>query len=162
MKHAMPHRTFPQHASTSTISAYFWVGVMVGVMPFEHARAWADAVIASSGSPPEGIAGVATAVDRDAVLDALHVAASGADHDTAGRWLLRDLLDRLRSGEMMVIDAVHMAMQVAQAAGLPDDVHERFDVLEDALQSAVEGVYGSLEDVSDKVIDAFEHHAAEA
>ncbi|WP_440224804.1 hypothetical protein ACQQ2N_06095 [Dokdonella sp. MW10] len=160
MKYAMPHRTFPEHAGTATICAYFWVGIVVGVVPFEHARAWADAVIASSGSPPEGIAGIAMAVDRDAALDALHFAASGADHDTAGRWLLRDLLDRLRSGEITVIDSLHKAMQVAQAAGLPDDVHERFDVLEDALQSAVEGVYGSPEDVARKVIEAFERYAA--
>ena len=155
----MLHRDFPVGASHATICAYFWAGIAVGILPFQQAKEWAFAVVAALEAPPIEIIEVATSNERNGTLDALQSAAGGADQHAAGRWLLSDLSGQLAAGGISPMEAARAAMRVAQTTGLPDQVYYDFDALDDELHLAVNGDYGTPEEIGTDILKALKEHA---
>ena len=155
----MLHREFPAGVTQETISAYFWAGVAVGVLPFQSSKDWAFSVIEQSDAPPIEVIEVATANDRNSALDALRASAHGADQQVAGRFLLADIHTQLKAGDISALDATRAAMRVAQTTGLPDHVYYDFDGLDDELQLAVNGTYGTPAEIAADILKALAEHA---
>ena len=155
----MLHREFPASVTQQTICAYFWAGVAIGVLPYQSSKDWAFSVIEILDIPPIEIIEVATASDRNSALDALHVSAHGADMQTAGRLLLEDVHSQLNAGKISLMEATRTAMQVAQTTGLPDQVYYDFDGLDDELQLAVNGTYGTPAEIKVDILRALADHA---
>jgi hypothetical protein len=155
----MSHREFPASFTQETICAYFWVGVAVGVLPFQSSKDWAFSVVEQLDAPPIEVIEVATANDRNSALDALQAAAHGADQQVAGRLLLADIHAQLKAGDIPALEATRAAMRVAQTARLPDCVYYDFDGLDDELQMAVNGVCGTSGEIAAEILKALAEHA---
>jgi hypothetical protein len=156
----MSHREFPASVTQATICAYFWAGTAVGVLPFQSAKDWAFSVIEALDAPPIEVIEIATANDRNSAMDALQATACDADQQTAGRWLLADILVQLKAGDILAMEAVRSAMRVVKTTSLPDEVYYDFDGLDDELQLAVNGTYGTLAEIAIDVGKALEKHAS--
>jgi hypothetical protein len=152
------HRDFPE-VSQATICSYFGAGIAVGVLQFQVSKDWAFTVIEASDSPPIEIIDIAAAGDRNSAMDALQSAAHGADHQTAGRWLLADISQQLLAGDMTIADATRAAMRVAQTTSLADKVYYEFDGLDDELQLVLDGAYGTLDSVKTDLLVALGKHS---
>lgn len=139
-----------------TACAYFWAGIVTGVLHFESAKAWAFSVIEALDAPSIEIIEVATAGNRVACIDALQAAAHGGDLERAGRWLLADVSSQLTGGTLSVPEAIHAAMRVARTTDLPEDCYYQFDVLDDELQLAINNVVGTLDQVRLGLIEMLE------
>ena len=155
----MSHRDFPANVTQATICAYFWAGTAVGVLQFQNGKDWAYSVIEALDAPPIEIIEIAIANDRNSAMDALQAAARDADPQTAGRWLLADIFNQLKAGGMSAMEAARSAMRVAQTTNLPNQVYYDFDGLDDELQLAANGTYGTPEEVAIEVLKALEEHA---
>lgn len=147
----MLHREFPASVTRETICAYFWAGVAVGVLPFQSSKDWALSVIEASDAPPIEIIKVATANNRNSALEALQASAHGADQQMAGRLLLADIHAHLKTGDISAMEATRAAMRVAQTTTLPDQVYYDFDGLDDELQLAVNGTYGTPAEIAAEI-----------
>ena len=155
----MLHRNFPDGVTTATICTYFQVGIEAGLVPYENSKDWAFSVIEQLDAPPIEIIEIATANQRNASLEALHVVAGGADGPMAGRLLLQELLFQFKAGSIPAIHAVRMAMRVVRATGMQDSIYYDFDILEDELVLVANDVYGTPEALSTALARALEQHA---
>ncbi|SEL51492.1 hypothetical protein SAMN05428989_1821 [Pseudoxanthomonas sp. GM95] len=150
---------FPEDVQHETAAAYFWAGVVTGVLHFEDARAWAFSVIEALDAPPIEVIEVATARDRVACIDALQAAAHGGDLLCAGPWLFADLLNQLEAGARPVPETIYAAMRVASTTGLPDDCYYAFDALDDELQMAINNVCFTVDQARHDLIKTLVQYA---
>ena len=155
----MSHRKFPQGVTTATICTYFWVGVEAGILPYEQSKDWAFSEIERLDTPSIEIIEVATANQRNAAVDALRAAATGADEPVAGRLLLDEILSQFKAGCISAIHSVRAAMRVVRSTDMPDSIYYDFDILEDELILCANGAYGTPEALAADLAKTLERHA---
>lgn len=155
----MLHREFPPGVTTTTICTYFQVGIEAGLVPYEDSKDWAFSVIEQIDAPPIEIIEIATANQRNASLEALHVVAGSADEPVAGQLLLQELLCQFKAGSISAIHAVRTAMRVVRATGMPDSIYYDFDILEDELILVANGELGTPEGLAADLAKTLEQHA---
>lgn len=136
----------PASLTLATIAEYFRLGIEIGLLEPESARAWANSEIARLDAPPYEIIEVSWSKDLSSLLDALSSVPGERDRQSAGRWLLGLLRERLPRPESELQHAASQAMRIAQAAELGDDEYYRFDAVDDELSLARNNVYGSVEE----------------
>jgi hypothetical protein len=152
-------RDLLKNVSHATSAAYFYVGVVTGVLHFESAKAWAFSVIEALDVPPIAIIDAATAGNHLDCCDALSSGAQGGDLLHAGSLLFADILSQLNAGTVSMPEAIEMAMRVASVAGLPEECVYALDAIEDELKLAIDGVYGTLEQVRLDLIETLCQYA---
>ena len=150
----MMRKDFPANADQATIAAYYLTGIVTGLFAFDCAKDWAFRVIETLDVPPVEIIEVATANDRDAAMEALCAVPGDANEQDAGRWLLAHIHDLLASARLTPIEAVVVALHVVRSTGLPGDIGVQLMLLDDELQLAVHGTFGSVQEISRDVLAA--------
>ena len=155
----MLHTEFPTDATTATIATYYLVGIEAGILPYEQSKEWAFSVVERLDAPPIEIIEIATANQRNAALEALHVVTAGADGPVAGRLLLQEILGQFNVGAISAIQAVRTAMRVVRSTDMPDLVYYDFDILEDELVLVANGVFGTPEALAADLAKTLEQHA---
>lgn len=139
--------------------AYFLAGVRAGVLPCESAKDWAHGVIAAMDHPPIAIIEVAVANGREACLAALARCDRVEDEAAAGRALMADVADRLRSGGIGPDEALALADRVADVTRMPLDVIDDLDALRDELALSRDGLYSTPDRVREDILAALALHA---
>ena len=155
----MLHTEFPPSATTATIATYYRVGIEAGILPYEQSKEWAFSVVERLDAPPIEIIEIATANQRNAAIEALHVVTVGADGPMAGRFLLQEVLSQFKAGTIPAIQAVRTAMRVVRSTDMPDSIYYDFDILEDELILVANGVFGTPEALAADLAKALEQHA---
>lgn len=140
--------------------AYFRMGIRTGVLHHQAAKDWAHAVVAAMEQPPVEIIEIAVANGHDACLEALDLAASAECGAAAGR-LMGDIADRVRADGIGPAEALGLASRVADAAGLPVEVHADLHALEDELALAIDGMYSSPEAVAQDIVTALSRYSTQ-
>jgi len=156
----MLHRHLLATADQATVSAYYLAGVTVGVLPWGAAKDWAFSVIEALDTPPIEVIEIALANSRVSAIDALGPASAGGEQQTAGRWLLADLEAQLAALSITPMQAARFAMQVVQATALPQDAWYAFDALDDELQLAVNGAFGTPEQIGQEILLALREYSS--
>lgn len=124
---------FPENVGDATIAYYFLCGIKHGLFEFDCAKAWAFDVIAARDGPPIEVIEVAAAKTRDANFCALLHMCGDADKQTAGRWLLATLRERVLESSTLDWKLLGCAMSIARDTELPDETYYDFDVIDDDL-----------------------------
>ena len=131
--------------SLGTIAEYLRIGLIVGLLAPEQASEWAYSIVAGEAEPPSEIIDLAWCKEVAPMIDALAAVEGPRDARLAGRWLLgllRETLPETADGLQL---ATQRALSIARLAELGDDVHHRFDALDDELSLARTKVYGTVE-----------------
>lgn len=134
------------------VCAYFLAGISAGVLPFQAAKDWAYGVIAAMDHPPIAIIEVAVANGREACLEALACCDRDEDEAAAGRALMADIADRLRSGGIGPEDALALADRVAEVTRMPLDVTLDLHALRAELALARDGLYSTPDRVREDIL----------
>jgi hypothetical protein len=140
--------------SDATTSAYFLHGIEAGLLPMESAKEWAFSLIAQRSNPSIEIIEIATAGRRELAISSLRPAAIGADLALAGRMLLATLHDQLRLGQVPLRSSLRMAIQIASSTCPGSQAYYDFDLLEDELSLAENGMYGTVDEVAKSTLAA--------
>lgn len=154
--------TYVDIADDATACAFFWTGLALGILHVDAGREWAFARIDARDTPAIEIIEIATARDRDAAMEALQAATYDAEWQTAGRWLLRELLVQFRSGRRSALETSRDAKQVASTARLPEEVYYAFDDLDDELVQLANGIIGTAAEIEVELVDALEKYSGAA
>ena len=149
-------------ADDATACAFFWTGLALDILHVDASKEWAYARIDARDAPAIEIIEIATARDRNAALDALQAATGDADWQTAGRWLLRELLVQFRSGGLSAHEASLTAMRVASTARLPAEVYYAFDGLDDERVLVANGIFGTAAGIEADLVEALERYSCTA
>ncbi len=149
-------------ADDATACAFFWTGLALGILHVDAGREWAFARIDARDTPAIEIIEIATARDRDAAMEALQAVTYDAEWQTAGSWLLRELLVQFRSGRRSALETSRAAMQVASTARLPEEVYYAFDDLDDELVQLANGIIGTAAEIEVELVDALEKYSGAA
>jgi hypothetical protein len=149
-------------ADDATACAFFWTGLALGILHVDASKEWAYARIDARDAPAIEIIEIATARDRNGALDALQAATGDADWQTAGRWLLRELLVQFRSGRRSALETSRAAMQVASTARLPEEVYYAFDDLDGELVKLANGIIDTAAEIEVELVDALEKYSGAA
>jgi hypothetical protein len=157
----MSDNRFPADAETATICTYFWMGIALGVLPFQRSKDWAFSMVEAVDAPPLGIIDIATANERNSALDVLGEESEGGDQQVAGCWLLADVLEQLCSKQISGLEAARLGRLIAQSACLSDTVYYDFDAFEDELQLALDGVFSTVESLELDLAAALRKHAGQ-
>lgn len=127
---------FLEGTSDATIAAYFRQGLFAGLLSIEAPKDWAYEMIRLREAPSIELIEIATTYrlhDMEALLAQI---CPGADLDQAGRWLLKDIVQRLEDGTWDTRHAVQYAMEVAWSTGLPENIEWNCYGLLDSLDLA--------------------------
>lgn len=151
----------PAEAHRASVCAYFWAGITLAILTSDDANAWAYDVIAALDAPPIEIIEIATAHDKYTVMDALKIGASQADWQQAGRWLLSDTCSRLAAGEISVLTAIWISMDIRETTGLPRDLWIELLILEDKVNLISDGIV-SAQQLQEEVTQVLQKYVAVA
>lgn len=152
----------PPGGSHDQAIGYILAGIRAGVLPCESAKDWAHGVIAAMDQPPVAIIEVAIANGREACLEALACCARVEDDAAAGRALMSDIADRLRSGGIGPEDALALADRVAEVTRMPLDVTLDLHALRAELALARDGLYSTPDRVGEDILASLALHATPA
>jgi hypothetical protein len=137
----------------ATIARYYRIGIETGLCDVDDARAWAMAVIGDGDAPSGAFIDVNWNQTQGQLLAQLDAVPGLPDNEIAGRWLLADLRKSLTGPTGDLRGAVRTAMRIAEATDLDEKVYYEFDRIDEALELALSGTYGT---VSESWLD-FEH-----
>jgi len=129
--------------SLASIARYFRIGVELGLCDPDEAREWAISVIDQSDAPPGEIIEVSWRKPRAQLIADLGAIEGEPEMDLVRGWLLGRLALTLGDTDDGLGRAVKQAMQIARATGHAD-LYAGFDVIDDELQLAQSGTYGSV------------------
>lgn len=149
-------------ADDATACAFFWTGLALDILHVDASKEWAYARIDARDAPAIEIIEIATARDRNAAMDALQLATGDADWQTAGRWLLRELLVQFRSGGVSAHETSRTAMRVASTARLPAEVYYAFDGLDDERVLVANGIFGTAAGFEVDLVETLERYSSAA
>jgi hypothetical protein len=139
-------------ASLATVAEYFRLGLQVGLLLPEQAVAWADAEIAGTEAPPEGIIDVAWSKGLASTIEALGSVPGERNKQLAGCWLLGLMRGAVPGTSAHLQLTVQRAMQITRHAELGEETHYRFDAIDDELSLARSKVYGTVEECRSKFV----------
>lgn len=139
--------SFPASTSDATIAAYFRFGLQAGAFSIEAPKAWAYEVIRLRESPSIHIIEIATTNHLRDMESLLAEIAPGADLEQAGRWLLKDIAQRLEDREWALQKTIEHARQIAIVAELPENIEWNLIGMLDALHLAESEICGDTETV---------------
>ncbi len=134
----------PDAASLATYAQFFRIGLETGICTADEAREWALSVIEKMDSPPGEIIEVSWRKPLEHLIADLNSVEGDPDLESASRWLLQRLLESLPASNGTLHRAVRQAMQVARSIDAMDLYYD-FDRIDDGLQLAVTGVYGTVD-----------------
>ena len=132
--------------------------VELGFVRPETVARWADTVVASEQAPdPDFCELTLVAHKRESeILDLLGEYRDGASNAETWEKVLAWVAKRVRSGELDVGHVVRRIWALASAAGPSQDLYLAFSVLEDQYACARDGIYGSLPEVRQNLLDALD------
>lgn len=128
------------------LADYYLYGVELGLISHDEAIVWADSVIEQEDEPCGEIIDLALSRPRgrNGVIECLGEIPGERNTHISGSFLLGILKLDLEQG----VDIKYIserAMSVASLARLPEDVYLKFDCIDDEIQLALTGTYGTLE-----------------
>ena len=132
--------------SLATCAQFFRIGLEAGVCKPDVVRAWALSVIEKMDEPPGEIIEVSWNKPIPQLISDLNSVQGDANFEVAGRWLLYILLHKM-SGEALLWQTITAAKQVATSAGRSaesSELYYLFDAVEDELNLAEQGIYGTV------------------
>ena len=130
-------------SSLATQAQFFRIGLMTGVCSPDEVREWALSVIDKMDAPPGEIIEVSWRKPTERLLEDLDSIEGEANLALAVKCLLQRLLQSLPAANDTLDCAVRQALQVARSL---DDMglYDEFDRIDDGLQLAATGVYGTI------------------
>lgn len=134
----------PDTASLATHAQFVRIGLETGICTADEAREWALSVIEKMDSPPGEIIEVSWRKPLEHLIADLNSVEGDPDFESASRWLLQRLLESLPASNDTLHRAVRQAMQVARSIDAMDLYYD-FDRIDDDLQLAATGVYGTVD-----------------
>jgi len=143
----------------ATIADYFCKGIETSMLLPEQARAWSDAVIASSGEPPYAFIEVSLSKGVPELISALRSFPGERDTSSVGAWLLAELQQVDVQSVAGLETAIRKAMLIARHCSMSDDTYCEFDVLDDSLHLARNGQYGTVDDLRDDFLVCLQQHS---
>lgn len=132
--------------SLATCAQFFRIGLEAGVCKPDVVRTWALSVIEKMDEPPSEIIEVSWNKPVPQLISDLHSVQGDANIEIAGRWLLYILLHEMPDEELLW-RTITAAKQVAMSAGRSAENTELyclFDSIEDELNLAEQGIYGTV------------------
>ncbi len=128
------------------IADYYLFGIELGLIKFDEAIAWADSVIGREDEPSGEIIDLALSRPRgrNGVLESLRDIKGERNPQLSGSYLLGTLKLALDLGDDIKYVA-ERAMSVASLARMHEDVYYEFDHIDDEIQLAQSGTYGTIE-----------------
>lgn len=143
------------------ISDYYLYGIELGLIKFEEAINWADTVIEKVEEPSGEIVDLALSRPRgrNGVLESLREIVGERNPQKSGCYLLGSLKLDLEEG-LDIKYIAERAMSVASMARLPEEVYYEFDRIDDGIQLALSGTYGTLEQCHQELKEALSCYEA--
>jgi len=138
--------SFPTSAGHGTIADFFNFGVECGLFEIDCAKEWAYSIVESQSEPPIEIIDVATANSREDLSSALNSVRGERDTQLAGRWLL-GVLGATSSQDLPGLRRdIQRAIQICRSTELSREIRYRFDLIDDELYLAENGMFGTVEE----------------
>lgn len=146
-------------ASLATIACYFRVGLETRLFHPDQARDWAMSVIGRMDQPPAEIIEVSWQKPLAQLIADLKEVEGDADTDLACSALLGTIWERLQSGKADFETTLFHATMITGMFELTD----RFDIfnsMDDQLQQAVCGTFGTVEECREDFDNAMKDYAS--
>lgn len=150
--------SFPKDLSDANAAACLKYSLEAGMATEEDARNWALAIVDSVADPSCEIVEVLASRTFADLLDKLSQVPGDPDTKLVGRLLLCNLGKVLPDDPAGLGATLRRAMQVVRSTGLDDDDYYLFDAVDDSLNLALSGTYGSLADCRRDLADAFDRY----
>jgi len=143
------------------IADYYLYGIELGLIAFEEAIAWADVVIEETDEPCGEIIDLALSRPRgrNGVLESLREIKGERNPQKSGGYLLGNIKKAFEAGSDIKYIA-ERAMSIASLARLPEDVYYEFDRIDDGIQLALSGTYGTLEQCHQELKEALSSYGS--
>jgi hypothetical protein len=143
----------------------FRFAVAVGLRSVKDVVAWADGIIAREGDPAPVFFELSLAArqNRSAVDDLLSQVPGEISQTAVARDVLREVLVQLEAGRLSERTAVRLIYNLAASGCLPETEfgYDAFS-LEDSLDLAERGIYGTVADATGRIWEFLRRHAAAA
>lgn len=130
--------------SLASFAQYFRIGLEAGICEPEQARDWAIAVIDQMEEPPGEIIEVSWHKPTAQLISDLNEIKGEPDVDLVRKWLLGALSEAMDAASASLGQTVRQAIMVARVLG-PTDLYSELDTIEDELQLAHAGTYGTVD-----------------
>jgi len=141
------------------LADFFCKGIETGLLTPEHARQWAEAVIAKEDQPASAFIDMALNRTTPALICALRELTEGAGFPSTGPGLLALLLEADIASTEDLARCIQTALRVCRHCAMSEDACYAFDGLDDALYLARHDVYGSVPDCRDAFIEVLRQYA---
>jgi DNA-binding FadR family transcriptional regulator len=126
-------------------ATFFRTALLLGLIPPDAVRLWADAAIESDPGPPHALIEVALApAELTALRDALRPLADEPEPYDVVRRILGLIAADLAAGRRSAADTVRVLAQMRRMTALPEDLLEELDAIEDDHMLAAAGVSDDL------------------
>ena len=139
------------------------VGLLVGLVDRDRIVAWADSAILADRAPEAPVVlDLALAGHKPVaeIVSLLSQVPGEVDQSVVGRRLAGQLRERFARGTLDVVGVARAMYRLLREGYAPDDEFESMAyVADDRVDLALEGVYGTLDDVSAEVAEFLERYA---
>lgn len=149
---------YPQNLSDSNVAACFQYGLEAGIVTEEEVKNWALRIVDTLADPPCEIVEVLSSRTFAQLHGNLGQVAGERHTELVGRVLLCNLGQLLPDDPAELGTIVRKAMQIVRSTGLGDDDYYLFDAVDDGLNLALSGTYGTIADCRQALVDAFEQY----
>jgi hypothetical protein len=149
-------------ASLATYSQFFRLGLETGICTADAAREWALSVIAEMDEPPGEVIEVSWRKPLPQVITDLNSVPGDANLEIAGSWLLGILLRCMSFSKANPHSVLTGAKQIAlsMSGHIRDtELYSRFSTLEDELNLAESGVFGTVDGCKAEILEVLGRHS---
>ncbi|MBB5213299.1 hypothetical protein [Microbulbifer hydrolyticus] len=125
---------------------YYFYGIKLGILDPELAISWAYKIIEKEDNPSGEIIEVALSKPRgpNGIMSALREVEGERDSQRSGSMLLSELLRRLDNGASPTSISTN-ALSVVRESKFPEETVLQFNVVDDDVLLAEQGIYSDLE-----------------
>ncbi|NHZ96425.1 hypothetical protein [Massilia sp. CCM 8734] len=148
-------------ASLATAALYFRVGLESGVLQADQARAWAIAEIERMDEPPGEMIDISWQQPLAQLIADLKAVQGEGDPDLACRALLGVLREHMQSADADLDSTLLKAMMVTSMFEFTDRF-DTFNSIDDQLQQAVCGTFGTVQECREDFDNAMKEDASAA
>ncbi|MFK8031980.1 MAG: hypothetical protein AB8G18_17250 [Gammaproteobacteria bacterium] len=143
--------------SEAVFADYFKYGIEVGIVEFAEAKEWAYSVIEKEAEPSVEVIDVAMSTGKAQIYDALGLVKGPWQPSLSGAWLFAAMHKMLERGDRPASSLAAMAHQIARSTS-DENVCLEFDIIEDELELAKRGIYGTEQQCMATLETALEKH----
>lgn len=136
----------------TTAAAYYLHGIQAGILEVDSAKGWAFDLIERRDKSPTEIIEVATSSGRGEICRNLAAIEGECDKPLAAQWLFLDIRSQISLDQVSTMTALQRAMHVVTSLDLSREIYLDFDLLDDELNLAELGTFGTVSAVRNDVM----------